>query len=173
MNTDDKTTELPDALRWQLRGLRRDAEPRRELWDGIAARIAMQPQSRPAAPVASRRRARPFALLATAAVLAMAVGIGWQLRPDAAPAPASVPTAQAPLLAIEADAMAREYEGALRVVQAAQVTPVASPALAELDASAAALRAAIAQAPDSRFLFDRLQRVYAQRLALTQRLVQA
>jgi hypothetical protein len=37
----------------------------------------------------------------------------------------------------------------------------------------AAIRAALAQAPDSRFLFDRLQRVYAQRLALTQRLVSA
>ena len=175
MNTDDKTTELPDALRWQLRGLRRDAEPRRELWDGIAARIATQPQMAPTTPPAPRRRARPFALLATAAVLAMAVGIGWQLRPDAAPAPASLPVreAHAPLLAIQAEAMAREYEGALRVVQAAYDAPVASPVLAELDASAAALRAAIAQAPDSRFLFDRLQRVYAQRLALTQRLVQA
>lgn len=171
MNTDDKTTELPDALRWQLRGLRRDVEPRRELWDGIATRIATQPQMAPTAPPASRRRARSFALLATAAVLAMAVGIGWQLRPDAAPVP--VPEAQAPLLAIQAEAMAREYEGALRVVQAAYDAPVTSPVLAELDASAAALRAAIAQAPDSRFLFDRLQRVYAQRLALTQRLVQA
>ena len=174
MNTDDKTTELPDALRWQLRGMRRDVEPQRDLWDGIAARIATQPQ----APLVSRdsRLRRPLALLATAAVLALAIGVGWRMRPDAAPMPATTAGTHATnrLLAMEADAMAREYAGALRVVQAsAGVAPAASPALAELDASADMLRAAIAQAPDSRFLFDRLQRVYAQRLALTRRLVQA
>lgn len=31
--------ELPDALRWQLRALRRDQPPARDLWAGIAARL--------------------------------------------------------------------------------------------------------------------------------------
>lgn len=42
--------ELPDALRWQLRALRRDTPPARDLWSGIAARLGEQapPQAEPA-----------------------------------------------------------------------------------------------------------------------------
>ena len=42
--------ELPDALRWQLRALRRDTPPTRDLWSGIAARLGEQapPQAEPA-----------------------------------------------------------------------------------------------------------------------------
>ncbi|KRB02608.1 hypothetical protein [Lysobacter sp. Root690] len=42
--------ELPDALRWQLRALRRDTPPTRDLWSGIAARLGEQepPQDEPA-----------------------------------------------------------------------------------------------------------------------------
>lgn len=42
--------ELPDALRWQLRALRRDTPPTRDLWSGIAARLGEQepPQDAPA-----------------------------------------------------------------------------------------------------------------------------
>ncbi|WP_052756097.1 hypothetical protein [Lysobacter capsici] len=42
--------ELPDALRWQLRALRRDTPPARDLWSGIAARLGEQapPQDEPA-----------------------------------------------------------------------------------------------------------------------------
>lgn len=42
--------ELPDALRWQLRALRRDTPPARDLWSGIAARLGEQapPQDAPA-----------------------------------------------------------------------------------------------------------------------------
>ena len=43
-------------------------------------------------------------------------------------------------------------------------------ALRQLDRSAAEVRSALAQNPDARFLLDRLQKLYAQRLALTQRL---
>lgn len=50
---DPRTTpdgELPDALRWQLRALRRDTPPARDLWSGIAARLGEQasPQDEPA-----------------------------------------------------------------------------------------------------------------------------
>lgn len=34
--------ELPDALRWQLRALRRDTPPARDLWSGIAGRLGEQ-----------------------------------------------------------------------------------------------------------------------------------
>ncbi|NUO76187.1 MAG: hypothetical protein HOQ32_09255, partial [Lysobacter sp.] len=51
MNTEHREPgpdgELPDALRWQLRALRRDQPPANDLWPGIAARL--QPQT--AAPV--------------------------------------------------------------------------------------------------------------------------
>lgn len=72
-----------------------------------------------------------------------------------------------------ADAMTREYEGALREIEAILGTGTAPAPLSELDASAAEVRAALARSPDSLFLFDRLQRIYAQRLALTLRLAAA
>ncbi len=166
MNTEDHN-DLPDSLRWQLRGLRKDVPPQRELWTGIASRIATTPQTVAMASPRTRRypRLAPFAVAAT---LALAVGLGWQLRPQTQAVPA--PSSQSVLLATEAEAMAREYEEALRKVEAARGIAETPAALAELDASAAAIRQALAQSPDSRFLFERLQRVYAQRLALTQRL---
>ncbi|TDK21535.1 hypothetical protein E2F46_14980 [Luteimonas aestuarii] len=177
MNTPDDRTDLPALLRMQLRGLRTDAPPSRDLWDGIANRIANTPQQVAAvAPITARRH--PVAWFAAAAVLALAVGMGWQLRPGG-PATATPPTATAPvqsgngLLVAQADAMAREYEAALREIESARGLDTTPAVLAELDASVATIRAALAQAPDSRFLFDRLQRVYAQRLSLTQRLVSA
>lgn len=172
---DHDPAALPDDLRWRLRALRRDVEPASGVWDGIAARIAAMPQQAPGPTTAPRPR-RHATWFAVAAVLVLAVGMGWQLRPDGADAPAP-PAAAADeaggLLVAHADAMAREYEAALREVEAARGLDATPTVLAELDASVATIRAALAQAPDSRFLFDRLQRVYAQRLALTQRLVSA
>jgi Anti-sigma-K factor rskA. len=162
--------DFPDALRWQLRALRRDVEPRRELWDGIAARIAATPQVGPAPSATPRRPHRGLSFLAAAAVLALAVALGWRLHPEAVPRPA--PAREAPLL-VAADAMTREYEGALREIEAILGTGTAPAPLSELDASAAEVRAALARSPDSLFLFDRLQRIYAQRLALTLRLAAA
>ncbi|TYT23623.1 hypothetical protein FZO89_15380 [Luteimonas viscosa] len=147
MNHDPSGSDLPAALRLRLRGLRTDAPP----------------------------------ALATAAVLAMAIGLGWQLRPDTpefVPAPAdavpdALPEALPAPLVVEADAMAREYEGALLELSAAR-PPTAEPAaLLHLDASAEAVRDALAQDPDALFLLQRLQRIYAQRLSLTQRLARA
>lgn len=162
-----------DTLRWALRSLRNDVPPRRELWDGIAARIAHTPQH--AVPTPRPQARRPLALFAMAATLVLAVGLGWQLRPQDGgdPGVPVAPASQAALLAAEADAMTREYEGALREVESAAGFGATPPALSVLDANAATVRAALAQAPDSRFLFERLQRLYAQRLALTQRLANA
>lgn len=177
MNTHDDRTDLPAALRLQLRGLRADVAPGRDLWTDIAPRIAATPQD-PAMPAQAAPRRRHAAWFAAAAVLALAIGMGWQLRPDG-PGAATPPQVGAPaqagngMLVTQADAMAREYEAALREVEAARGLDAMPAILAELDASADTIRAALAQAPDSRFLFDRLQRVYAQRLSLTQRLVSA
>lgn len=177
MNTRDEPTPLPDDLRWQLRGLRRDIEPATDLWEGIATGITATPQATTLRPAAPSRHRRTGLWFAAAAVLVLAVGMGWQLRPDAGMAPAGTAPVDAQtasgLLVTQADAMSREYEAALREVEAARDLETTPAVLAELDASVAAIRAALAQAPDSRFLFDQLQRVYAQRLALTQRLVSA
>ena len=90
--------ELPDALRWQLRALRRDAPPTRDLWSGIAARLGEQAppvaahtpaaaaEAQATAPVTALRprettRNRWMAPLALAAsVAALAIGIAGQFR---------------------------------------------------------------------------------------------
>lgn len=174
---------LSDALRWQLRGLRREAMPERDLWAGISARIAAEPQAQPA-PAANvvalpLRSHRKLGWLAMAASLTLAVGLVWQLRPAgvapaesdgfARSAPHADPTT-AILISREASAMTWEYKAALREIDA-HGAPVSDPrALRQLDRSAAQVRSALAQNPESRFLLERLQKLYAQRLALTQRL---
>lgn len=178
-NDHDPSTQdaLPGALRWRLRGLRRDTQPTRNLWPDIAARIfAQQAQPQPMPRRDRRRGSRPIAWLAAAASVTLALGLGWQLRPASTPAPAtSIATSTAKaddtMLVRQADAMAREYEAALRELEAARPVVLATGALSQLDRSAAEVRAALARDPDSAFLLDQLQRVYARRLSLTQRLV--
>ena len=154
----------PDiALRWSLRGLCRDEPPQLDLWPGIARRLATVRRQAPTPPQAWRR----FAPLAMAASLALAVGLVWQLRP------ASVTTGSAQgaqLISAEADAMTREYQAALQEFARSAPATTDTPALHELDRSAAQIRTAMARDPGARFLLDRLQDTYARRLALTQRL---
>ena len=161
--------DFPDSLRWQLRSLRRDIAPERDLWPSIAQRIAATPQA-PARP--ARRAWQRFAPLATAASLALAIGLAWQLRP----APPPGPDMEAQLLATEADAMTREYQAALLELNGgrgrAQPAAGQAPELRVLDRSAAQIRTALRRDPDARFLLERLQRTYERRLELTQRLAQ-
>lgn len=162
--------DLSPALRLQLRGLRCDSRPGHDLWPGIAARIATaQPRPDPVAP--GRPRRLPVAAwMATAASVAFALGIGWQLRTASLESNPPAPAAHAPLL-LQADAMAREYEAALRELDTARTDPAREPeALDLLERSAAEVRQALARDPDARFLLDQLQRIYAQRLALSRRL---
>lgn len=174
MNDNRHDQDMPAALRMQLRALRTPEPPARELWPDIAARIAAQPQAAAAAP---HRRTRLFPAIAAAAVLALAIGVGWQLRPPAAePAQASAtaaPAAPSAPLVIVADAMTREYRGALREVPAPRLATPGYDSLLELDASAAAVRDALVQAPDAVFLLQRLQHIHARRLALTRQLASA
>ena len=156
--------DFPDSLRWQLRSLRRDVAPERDLWPAIAQRIAATPQmtARPATPAWRR-----FAPLATAAALALAIGLAWQLRPVPAPGP----DFEGRLLTAEADAMTREYQAALFELNHG-VGARAPQELYVLDRSAAQIRTALRRDPDARFLLERLQRTYERRLELTQRLAQ-
>ena len=156
--------DFPDSLRWQLRSLRRDVAPERDLWPAIAQRIAATPQmpARPATPAWRR-----FAPLATAAALALAIGLAWQLRPVPAPGP----DFEGRLLTAEADAMTREYQAALFELNHG-VGARAPQELHVLDRSAAQIRTALRRDPDARFLLERLQRTYERRLELTQRLAQ-
>ena len=176
MNDRRHDHDLTAALLMQLRALRTPEPPAGELWPDIAARIAAQPQ---AAAAASPRRARLFPAIAAAAVLALAVGVGWQLRPPGAgPAHASaaataVPAVPTAPLVIVADAMTREYRGALREVPAPRPATPGYDSLLELDASAAAVREALALDPEAVFLLQRLQHIHARRLALTRQLASA
>ena len=156
MTSHDSIPPSDEALRWQLRALRQDMPPTRDLWPGIAAKLA-------AAPVPSGRRTRRVAPFALAASVLLAVTVTWQLQ--------RAPEGDA-LIQREAAAMTRDYIGALAQMDAqAKASPDYAPALHALDQSAAEIRHAIATDPNARFLLEQLRRTYARRLALTQRAV--
>lgn len=168
MKPQDDTTDLGDSLRWQLRALRRDEPPRRDLWAGIAPALAARSP-------ASRRRSW-LAPAAMAASLLLVVGVvGWQASraPDTRPPSSTLVQREADglntLMEREADGLTRQYQAALH--ELAPVAPAGSlqPAIAVLDRDAALIRDALQQAPDSRLLLEQLRRTYAHRLALAQR----
>lgn len=155
MTPHDPTPLSDDALRWQLRALRQDAPPARDLWPDIATRLASAPQQ---AATPKRRALAPFAL---AASVLLAVTVTWQLQ--------RAPTGDA-VIQREAAALTRDYTGALAQMDVqAKGSPEYGPALHALDESAAEIRHAIATDPNARFLLDQLRRTYARRLVLTQR----
>ncbi|MBB1059188.1 hypothetical protein [Marilutibacter spongiae] len=174
---------LPDDLRWQLRGLRTDAAPSHDLWPGIAGRLT--PRTATTTPPTARSRRRWLAPLALAAsLLLVATTLGWYLPPAGdAPAGAGVattgaPATQAPPAADPAWAYQREVAGLTRQYQAAfnalgavPGDPSLQPAINDLDRNADMILDALAQQPDSRLLLDQLRRTYAQRLALSQRML--
>jgi len=162
----DAGTDLPEAMRWQLRALRRDEPPSHDLWPDIAGRLRQ-----PAATAASARR-RWIAPVALAATLAIAVGASGFLR-DGLPAgsPRSAETVELSLVQREAAGLARQYHAALSEVASAQAEP--SPALRstldELDRNLSLIHYALSQDPDSTLLLDQLRRTYSHRLALATR----
>ena len=165
MNTHHDDDRIPDNLRWALRGLRRDDPPANDLWPGIAARLQAAATPVALAVARNRRRNRFVPAVALAASVALAVGLSWQQRTAVDP----VAEPGVALISAEADAMTLEYQAALRELQDA-APPRATPALQELDRSAAQIRTALTRDPEARFLLDRLQHTYARRLELTQRL---
>ncbi|GAB6196271.1 hypothetical protein PAGU2595_015790 [Lysobacter xanthus] len=135
-----------------MRAQRRDVEPARDLWPGIAARL---PAQRPApSPWAPR-----FAL---AASLAVATGTVLLLRLPATPGDEA---------ARQASVVVREYDQAMKAMPKADAPAELAPAMVELDRSARDIRHALKRDPDSRLLLDQLRRTYSLRLALSQRAV--
>jgi hypothetical protein len=163
MTTQDDSPHAP--LRWRLRGLRQDTPPQRDLWPGIAERIAAMPQV-PVPEPSRLPQARRLAPWAMAASVLLAVGLVWQ---NQAPPGQPPPGTEESLFQREATALTREYQGALAQFSGTQAPPELAPALDALDHSAAQIRSAIDSDPNARFLLDQLRRTYARRLALSQR----
>jgi len=159
MNTHDDRNDdesRSDTLRWQLRALRRDETPTRELWPDIAARLHTSRASR-------RRWVAPVAM---AASLLLVVGVvGWFNSPRIQ----NNETASATIVQREADGLTRQYQAALKELAAAPASSSLQPTFDDLDRNAALIRKAIADDPDSRLLLEQLRRTYAHRLALAQR----
>lgn len=184
MNHDDRNDEtrhdaaLDEALRWQLRTLRRDAPPGRDLWPGIAARLPDRGRQAP-----PRQRVRWLQPLAMAASVLLLVGtVGWFGSQGLRRAPEAPATAQATLVQREAESLTLQYQAALQelgqrdrrdpvagVMPTARVPASLRPTFEELDRDAALIRQALARDPDSTLLLEQLRRTYAHRLALTQR----
>ena len=162
----DAGIDLPDAMRWQLRAMRRDESPSRDLWPDIARRL-----QQPAATTASARR-RWIAPVALAATLVIAVGASGLLR-DGLPVRStqSLETVQLSVVQREAAGLARQYDAALGEVATAQAEPSAAlkSTLDELDRNLSLIHYALSQDPDSTLLLDQLRRTYSHRLALAQR----
>ena len=171
--------EMGEAeMRMALRGLRRDIEPGRDLWPGIAARLQSLPQQR----TQRRQKSRPAWLwpVALAASVVMAVGVAWQIKPlepatDVVPriAQSSTPAGAATLVQREADSMTLHYDAALREL-ALRAPPAGwQPGLDALDLSAIEIRSAMQQDPNSRLLLERLRATYTRRLVLARRALYA
>lgn len=170
---DQERDEMPDALRWQLRGLREDIAPQRDLWAGIAERIAAGPDiTQPAPTPAPPRPSRRLRWVAMAASIGLAFALAWQLRPTpvAAPTPSGSNDVAANTISREAAAMTQQYQTALREIDAhGRPVTAHADALRELDTGVEQVRDALTRDPDSRFLLRQLQKLYTQRLALAQR----
>jgi hypothetical protein len=65
--------------------------------------------------------------------------------------------------------MTRDYDAAMRRMQASAPAANDDPVLRELDRSASLIRNALQHDPDADFLLQRLRHTYEKRLALTQR----
>lgn len=151
------------SLRMALQALRRDAEPARDLWPGIAARLT--PQTAAARPP---RRIWPFAM---AASLLLALGLARQsgpeqVRPVAVAAPGSAVTTP---VASEAEALTMHYQAALREIDARAASASWQPGLEALDRGAQQVLAALHHSPQSTQLLEQLRQIYARRLALSRR----
>ncbi len=155
---------LTDALRWQLRALRRDEMPGADPWPAIAARLTGPRAESLATPSARTAGARWGVPVALAATLAIALGFAgwWQAAPSRA-APS--------LVQQEANGLTLQYQAAFAEVDAVPTaaTLAVQPAFDELDRSARLILDALARDPDSRLLLEQLRRTYSHRLALAQR----
>ena len=105
----------------------------------------------------------------------LSAGVAWQMRPAAVPvtAPAATTVAAASLVQREASTLTVQYQAALRELEFQPVPTNWQPGLEALDRSAAEIRSALQQNPDSRLLLERLRETYTRRLALSRRALYA
>ncbi|MEA9578386.1 hypothetical protein VC218_05480 [Xanthomonas nasturtii] len=149
------------ALVARLQALPQQRLPPAQLWERIAPSLV--PHATAVARRPGRRRwALPVLGVALAAVVAL-VAVVPGIRQHTPPPP----RAAQPALVAQAQALAGQYQQAIAQVPLQQVPADLRPALDELDQSAQAIHAAIAQSPQSAFLLSQLQRTYAKRLQLT------
>ncbi len=161
-STQGQSTQNEEALRWQLRDQRRDIEPPRDLWPGIAATLATAPQ---VADTSRHTRTRRFVPWAMAASVLLAAGVFWQIQPTSRQGDGASGYRQ------QAVSMTLDYEKALAQLQQAETHPEMHAAFGELDRSVKQILTAIDRDPDAPFLLEQLRRTYARRLQLTQRAV--
>lgn len=161
--------DLPDALRWQLRAMRRDEAPGRDLWAGIAERIQAQPRQ------VRKQRPRWIAPVAMAATLVLAVGVVglWRSGGEGPALPGNATAQRDTLVQLEAQGMRRQYQAAMIEVGTGRPPAELQPAFDELDRNAALILDALAHDPNSRLLLEQLRKTYARRLALAQRIAYA
>jgi len=157
-------------LRRQLRELRREREPRQDLWAGIAERIASNELPVSASPVAPRLGWRSAALAASALFAALLLGVATTSI-DGTNGTSKLDQRQyaesASLLSRDAQGLALEYRAALTSLPPVPVPSELQSTLQVLDSSAEQLQVALRQQPQSRYLLGQLRRVYARRLQLS------
>jgi hypothetical protein len=141
MTDEDTLNDNPEDqdLLLRLAALPQEAEPARDLWPGIAARIAVSENEAPANPVPVRPlRRRRFLIQAAAAVLLFTGGVGvgrhWGTEPattttttpSSLQSPRSVRPQRDPLApAVEVQRTGTEYVAALRRLAERPGSPVA------------------------------------------------
>jgi hypothetical protein len=168
-------------MRRQLRELAAERSPPRDLWPGIAARLASA-RDTDAPPVPSRKGNRwlPLALAASALLAAVLM---WPPPADmlSPPPPADVAAidgahsradpdmgeAHAAMLR-EVEAMRFEFHVALAQLADVPLPPEWRAVMRELKDSEQSLREALEAQPDSTWLLAQLRRTYEQRLKLGQ-----
>jgi hypothetical protein len=135
----------------RLRDLRGPVEPSRDLWPGIATRLA----AAPAAAVVPPRRRLPLALAAgvTLAALAGILALALHRQPDPQPIAATDPGALPGVGRVSLDQIPG---GDPRLASASVV----------IDSAQAQLEAALEQQPEAVFLVGLLNRTHAQRMKL-------
>ena len=105
----------------------------------------------------------------------LSAGVAWQMRPAEAPVATQATDVRvaATLVQREASTLTVQYQAALRELDVQPAPANWQPGLEALDRSAAEIRSALQQNPDSRLLLERLRETYTRRLALSRRALYA
>ena len=174
MNDINDCTHMGDAqLQLALRGLRRDIEPARDVWPGIAARLSPQFPHVPVQSSGASAKVTPIWPWALAASLLLALGVFVQPGPQAARPLAVADTSSNPSktaeLPVQAQVMGLHYQAALRELNTTGLPASWQPGLQALDHSAAQIQAALRKNPDSPWLMGQLRQIYLRKIALSRR----